>query len=193
SPTTNQTLTAAPGSTDDDGDTVTYAYQWLKNGSPISGATSSTLDLSTAGDRGDQIAVRVTPNDGTVDGTAFTSSAVTVANTPPVLDSVAIHQVSPKTDDVLTVDTASHDADSDTVTYAYQWRKNGTAIAGATGATLDLSAAGNGARGDDISVTVTPDDGTIAGAAQTSAAVTVANSPPAVTGVSVTPASPRTD
>jgi hypothetical protein len=35
------------------------------------------------GDRGNSLAVRVTPNDGTVDGPAVTSMAVTVVNSPP--------------------------------------------------------------------------------------------------------------
>src|SRR5205823_10307165 len=62
-------LTATPSSSDADGDTVTYGYQWKKNGTAISGATSSTLDLSAAGhgDKGDAITVAVTPNDGSVD------------------------------------------------------------------------------------------------------------------------------
>jgi len=38
-----------------DGDQLTYRYQWLRNGTPISGATNATLDLAQAGngDNGD--------------------------------------------------------------------------------------------------------------------------------------------
>src|SRR5207253_3088999 len=175
SPWTNDVLSVDTASHDADSDTVTYAYQWRENGTPIAGATGATLSPSahTNEPKAPAISVTVTPYDATGDGTPRTSAAFPTRRSSELLDSVAIHQGSPWTNDVLSVDTASHDADSDTVSYAYQWRKNGTPIAGATGATLDLSAAGNGAKGDDISVTVTPNDGTVAGTAQTSAAVTV--------------------
>ena len=65
-PTTGQTLTATVVASDPDGDSLTYAYQWTKNGVDIAGATASTLNLATAGngDRGDQIRVRATASDG---------------------------------------------------------------------------------------------------------------------------------
>ena len=46
----------------------------------------------------------------------------------------------PGTSDNLSVTVTSHDNDNDPVTYAYQWTKNGTDIAGATAVTLDLLA-----------------------------------------------------
>ena len=78
----------------------------------------------------------------------------------------------------------SHDPDSDPVTYAYQWSKNGTDIAGATSSTLDLSQTangGNGNRGDLIRVRVTANDGTANSAPVTSSPVTVANTAPTAT------------
>ena len=65
---------------DPDNDPVNYAYQWQKDTGtgfqPIAGETSSTLDLSTAGNgnRGDRIRVVVTPNDGFVEGAPVTTS-----------------------------------------------------------------------------------------------------------------------
>ena len=60
-------LTAVPaGFADIDGDTLTYRYQWLRNGTPIAGATNRKLDLAVAGD-GDlnyTIAVDVRADDG---------------------------------------------------------------------------------------------------------------------------------
>ena len=52
--------------------------------------------------------------------------------------------------------------------------RNGNDISGETGATLDLSAAGNGDRGDVIRVRVTVSDGTATSAPVTSAPVAVA-------------------
>ncbi len=53
-PATNATLSVTVTAHDDQNDPLTYAYQWTKNGSDIGGATSSTLNLGTAGngDRG---------------------------------------------------------------------------------------------------------------------------------------------
>jgi hypothetical protein len=66
----NDTLTVVASSTDADGDTVDYDYQWIKNASDLTGETASTLDLSVFGngDKGDQISVRLTPGDGSDDG-----------------------------------------------------------------------------------------------------------------------------
>src|SRR5262249_42570187 len=136
--------------------------------------------------------VQVTPSDGQLSGAAFTSAAVTVQNSAPVIDSVTIAPTGPKTNDVLTATVTSHDADGDTVTYTYQWLKGGSPISGATASTLGRSAAGNGDKGDQISVQVTPSDGTVSGSSFTSAAVTVQNSAPTAT-VSLDSHSPLTN
>ena len=46
------------------------------------------------------------------------------------------------------------DPDGDALTYQYQWKVNGKAVAGATGKTFDLAPAGHGDAGDVISVDV---------------------------------------
>src|SRR5687767_4975937 len=49
-PNTNQVLTANAQANDiDDGDDVTYEYQWLKGGTDIAGATGRTLNLAAVG------------------------------------------------------------------------------------------------------------------------------------------------
>jgi hypothetical protein len=62
-PGTNDTLTATTTASDADGDPVTLTYEWLRNGTPIPGATTTSLDLATQGDQGDVIFVRVTAID----------------------------------------------------------------------------------------------------------------------------------
>src|SRR5207344_2161099 len=93
-------------------------------------------------------------------------------STPPVVDSVAIDQAAPGTGDTLSATVASHDADGDPVTYAYQWTLNGGDILNATGPTLDLSSGGNGDKGDVIRVRVTASDGASSSPAVTPADVT---------------------
>jgi hypothetical protein len=100
----------------------------------------------------------------------------------PVIDSVSVTPSSPGTAATLTADVTSHDPDpGDTVTLQYQWVKGTVDIAGATGATLDLAAAGNGDRGDTIAVRVRGTDGAHLGSAVTSATVTVQDTAPTAT------------
>src|SRR5205085_11449913 len=91
----------------------------------------------------------------------FTGQAVTNAtgDVAPVVDTAGIDQSAPTTNETLSASVTGHDADGDAVTYAYQWKRNGAAISGATGTTLDLSQAGAGDRGDTITLVVTPSDG----------------------------------
>ncbi len=122
-------------------------------------------------------------SDGSQTTTGSVSSFTTEVPppTPPVVDSVSINQASPRTNDTLTVAVTSHDVNNDPITYQYQWSKNGTPIGGATGATLNLATAGNGDKGDAITVTVTANDGTANSAPKTSSAVTILNAAPTST------------
>ncbi len=182
SPTTNQTLTATVTSHDADGNPLTTAYQWTRNGTDIPGATGSTLNLATAGngDKGDLIRVRVTVNDGTATSPAVISSPVTVVNTAP-LATVGLSPASPSTTATLTATATKSDADADAVGLTFVWKVNGTTVRTfssptALTDTLNLATAGNGDPGDIVSVEVTPNDGTINGTL-VSAQVTVAQLP----------------
>jgi len=63
--------------------TITYAYQWTRSGSNISGATSTTYTL-VSGDAGLSIACKVTATNG-IGSTVYTTVAVaTVANYPSI-------------------------------------------------------------------------------------------------------------
>ena len=132
-------LSATIASSDDDGDTLTYDYQWLRNGAEISGATDATLDLGVDGRRGrpDQPAGAGLRRHRHL-RTLVTSGAVTIGNAAPVVDSVTIDQSAPDTDDVLSVTVDASDDDGDTLTYDYQWTNGGVDLAGETGDTLDL-------------------------------------------------------
>ena len=68
--------------------------------------------------------------------------------------------------------------EGDPITLRYEWRKNGVQIAGQTASTLDLSLAGNGDKGDAISVRVAAFDGISEGAPRTSAQVSIENTAP---------------
>src|SRR5207247_2462786 len=121
-PTTNSVLTANVTSHDDDGDTVSYAYQRSEDRRAGAGQTAATLDLTVSGNgrQADARPVRGTAMSAAASGSALTSAAVTVQDSAPVLDSVTITPSGPTTNSVLTANVTSHDDDGDTVSYAYQ-------------------------------------------------------------------------
>ncbi|MDP2313789.1 MAG: hypothetical protein Q8P41_12850 [Pseudomonadota bacterium] len=182
-PTVSDTLTCAPGvTTDIDGTTAfSYAYAWTIGGGAI-GATTATL-TSADFESGDVVRCRVTPNDGTEDGAAITSSAVTIQNTAPEAVSVTLSPSAPDTDDTLTATATGTDADGDPVSFTYAWYVDGAVVA-ATGATLSGTYF---ARDEEVYVVATPTDGTDTGTPMASSVVTVANSVPSLTSTAITP------
>lgn len=184
-PKTNDVLKATVAATDVENDSITFSFVWKKNGVVIEGEVTDTLDLSKTGngDKGDTISVEVVPNDGTANGTPATAS-ITVGNTAPVVTSVSITPRRPNTSSILTANPVATDADGDTLSFSFVWKKNGVVIPNETGATLDLSKPGNGDERDRITVSVTAFDGTDKGNTLTSASVTVFNFAPMVVSVS---------
>ena len=90
---------------------------------------------------------------------------------------VTIAPDAPKTNDVLTATVVGSSPTNGSLSYSYQWSRNGTPLSGENQPTLQLSKPGNGDKGDVISVTVraTDSQGTSAPAM---AQVTVVNSAP---------------
>lgn len=80
------------------------------------------------------------------------------------------------------------DDDGDDVTLTLTWQVDGVDV-GVTGDTLDGS---NFARGESITCTATPNDGTVDGTPVTSDPVVVLNSPPSAPGLTLTPTAPTT-
>ena len=79
---TDNLSASASGSNDTDGDQVTYTYQWYENGT-LNSSTLPTVSSSEL-DVGEVWTVRVTPNDGYVDG-PYTEQSITVSNSLPTL------------------------------------------------------------------------------------------------------------
>ncbi len=127
-----------------------YAYQWYRNGAAIARATGATY-RPAAPDLGKRISVKVT-----VLLAGYTAASRASAATAAVVAGTFANRLAPRVSGTPKVGytlTASKGTWSPTPTgYAYQWYRNGSAIAGATGATYRPAAADVGRR---ISVRVT--------------------------------------
>jgi len=127
---------------------ATLTYQWLRGGDTIKGATKSTYTLASA-DWTKKISVRVyakKPGYATQKQTSSSDSVkkpFTKAGTP---------SISASSIRVGSTFTASAGSWSPKATYSYQWKRNGTAIKGATKPTYKATGADYGAK---LTVTVT--------------------------------------
>ena len=121
---------------------------------------SDTLPSSFNTPHGDVISVSVTPFDGIQNGTPATATT-TVADAPPTVN-VSLSPNNPTIVSTLTATATTSDSDGDPVTLTYVWSKNGQVIqttADTTSLTDTLPILGNAARGDVVTLTVTPNDG----------------------------------
>jgi hypothetical protein len=116
--------------------TAPLAYQWRRNGSDIAGATAATYTTpaTTLADNGAQFTVVVSNAAGSV-----TSNAATLTVQPAVVAPSITAQ--PQNATVVEGQTASFSVTATgTAPLAYQWRRNGTNIAGATSSTYTTPA-----------------------------------------------------
>ncbi|MCK6502845.1 Ig-like domain-containing protein [Myxococcota bacterium] len=186
SPVEGDTLTCVAGATSDaDGDTVSLSYRWTVDGVAAS-STSSTLS-STAFEKGDSVTCSITPNDGYADGTTVTSAAVTVGNSAPTITAATLAPTTAYEASTLTcTPSGGTDADGDTVSYRYDWVVGSSTLgldsASLTGSWFD--------KGDAVTCVVTPTDGTDDGSPVSSNVVTVRNTAPQLTSVTLSPTSP---
>jgi len=145
---------------DDDGDSVTYTYSWLRNGS-VTSLTASTVSADETG-IGDNWTCIVTPFDGTDYGPAGKDTIIIQAsipvNLPPTAPVVKIEPDLAYNDTALwcNITGPSQDPDDDPITYEYLWLRNGVA----TSLEADSVWSNQTAIGDNWTCVVTPFDGT---------------------------------
>ena len=146
-----------------------FNYQWKKNGTDISGATSSsyTTPATSSADSGAQYSVVVSNSAGTV----ASSSATLTVTVPPAIST------QPASQTVMAGQTASFSvAATGTAPLTYQWRKNGSNISGATSSTYTTPATVSADNNAVFTVVVSNSAGTVA---SNSATLTVI-APPAI-------------
>ena len=134
--------------------TAPFTYQWRKNGSNISGATSSsyTTPVTSSADHGTVYSVVV----GNNAGTSTSNNATLTVNYGPSIST------QPGSQTVNAGQTASFGVvASGTATLAYQWTKNGVNISGATASTYTTPATSSADNGAVYAVTISNAYGTV--------------------------------
>lgn len=186
-PTRARALQAVTTLQDIDGDEVTATYAWTVEGVPFA-LVGDTLPAEALV-RGQTISVRVTPNDGAIDGTAVNASVV-VDNALPTVAAVTLSPADDVTTDVeLTASVEGvFDIDGDDVTLSYRWFVDDIEVIGVTRPTL---AAYTARKGQSIVVEVTLADGLAAGAPLRSAPVAVVDAAPSLASAAIDVTDPR--
>ena len=183
-PTGASTLQAEAVFTDDDGDNVSLTYVWKRT--PEGGAEEATAytDSYIPGEataKNETWTVEVTPSDGEEPGESG-SAAVVISNTPPEITEVELGDEAVYTLDDIEASVAVQDSDGDAIELTYLCTVNGTPQNAQNDNILEND---EFVKGDEIVLTVTPYDGFQYGDAVASDAVTIQNSLPTLTGVSI--------
>ena len=137
--------------------TAPLTYQWKKDGTAISGATSSTYTTpaTSSADNAAVFTVVVTNGTGSV---TSSNAALTVTAAAPVAPAISTQ---PTAQSIAAGASATFSvAATGTGTLSYQWKKNGTVIPGATTSSYTTPAMGYAGNGAVYSVVVTDSVGT---------------------------------
>jgi len=161
--------------------TSPLAYQWLRNGAVIPGATGTgyTTAATTSADNGAQFSVTVSNVAGSVTSSTalLTVVGASGAGAPVVTTQPANQTVTVGLQATFVI------AASGSVPLTYQWLKNGVAISGATAASYTTAAVTSADNGAQFTVTVTNPAGSTT---SNGALLSVVSSPAAVAPVITT-------
>ena len=138
STTLGSTLTSTTGTWIGDAP-ITYTYQWKRNGSNIGSATNSTYVLIVA-DSAASITCEVTATNAAGFASATSNTITAGTYTAPVNTVAPAITGTAQEGQTVTCSTGTWTG-TPTVTYAYQWKRNGSNIGSATNSTYLLAAA----------------------------------------------------
>jgi len=167
------------GTSDVDGDAITTSFQWKVGGTDIAGAVAATYVL-TSGEAHKDITCTLTLSDGQGGTASATTAAVSMANIAPTFTGAPAISGTPAVGNTLSLsDAGTNDEDGDAITTSYQWKAGGVDISGATAATHLLTSA---QAHKDITCALSISDGQGGTASATTAAVSMANTAPTISG-----------
>jgi uncharacterized delta-60 repeat protein/uncharacterized repeat protein (TIGR01451 family) len=189
SPRPTSLVTATVSASDVDGDTIKFTYVWkinnvVKQTHSLVASTTDTFNLALFGtvQVGDVVSVEVTPNDGTLIGAVALASGTVAVNHPPTT-TVALSTSSPTLNSNLVVTATPADPEGDPVSLTYTWSLDGIVVQvdGPTTRPTDgfFVRRGHGDQGSVITVSVTPNDGSVNGAPATASATVIDRAPTA--------------
>ncbi len=174
---------------DADGDPEGYTYAWRVNGSALPIPDSQDTLTSDFFARGDEVQCLVTPTDGVASGTAQAAPSVTIRNAIPTMSPVSISPEVARVTDTLTVNyLPAVDPDGDLLSYAWEWRVNDVPTA-----TTETLPPGSFVKGDTVQAAVRVNDTFETSPRALTEVITIANSAPVVTSVSLSPLEVRTN
>ncbi len=181
-PLSTDDLVVSAAATDPDEDPVTLAYAWAVDG--VASEHTGTTVPASATTRGEVWEVVVTPHDGEEEGAAA-SASVNIENTAPAVLELSLSPDEPREADTIEASVVSSDDDGDEVACSYAWSVDGelvqeSAEPSITGDLFD--------KHQQVTVTVTPNDGWVDGEPLTSSSVVVLNTAPAISAVALDPA-----
>lgn len=167
---------------DPDGDPVTYRWQWRRDGSLLGDLVTDRVP-SDRTNRGEAWTAEAIASDGLLSGPPGTAT-LRIGNTAPSL-SITIEPAEPLTTDDLTLVAESFDADGDDINLFVTWLADDQE-SGLTGAVLGAQ---NTARYQTWTAVVTAFDDELP-SEEVSASVQIANTPPQIDHLSVSPTNP---
>ncbi len=172
---------------DAEADPVSYRYVWSQNGTERADLSTRTVPAAETAEA-DIWAVSVFATDGKLEGPAGTSTA-TVGNMPPTAPVIHLDPAAPVSGDDLTLvfDTPANDGNGDVITQTIVWYFNG-----ARNVSWDDKTTVDGVYvdgGESFRAVVTVTDG-YSDPLVVEASVTVANTVPELTSVTITPTDP---
>ena len=147
--TSIDTATCFTTSSDEDGESLTLAYEWSVSGNII--GTSETLLLDTSlVQPGDALSCAVTATDANGDSDTDSAQSV-ISNIPPVVDSISISPSNPSGADSITCSATTSDVDGASPTLSFEF-SNQTTGDTYTATTTNASERGDlGAKAFDLS------------------------------------------
>ena len=171
-------------STDPEGDAVSYTFAWSVDGTPVA-ATGSTIPAADT-ERGQLWMVQVTPSDALATGPAGEASRE-ISNSPPEVDSLSLGPTPAYTNDTINTTASASDPEGDPVSLSYTWTVNGATVS-ETGSSLDGTV--HFSKGDEVGLTITPEDLLDEGTPVSATAIVIDNTPPTAPTLTIEPEDP---